>query len=211
MSSSDADSKIDLLDPPDSVNKKIKKALGIPKVTEDNALLAFTEHVLLPSAALRGNREFVVEREKDGLPPLSYNNIEKMTEDYKNDLVSHRSFSPSPSPPPSSTLLHPPSFPFILLHPPSSSSGLFYLPVLPELDQKLTSCVAYSSTSQTSCCKRDQSATCSNSRSLSSFKGMARSYSESLPSTTEKREEGQEDGYNVPRCEEGWRGHKTCR
>ena len=93
MSSSDPDSKIDLLDSPDIVTKKIRKALAVPKVVEENGLLAFVEFVLLPSSGLSGRREFRVDRERDGLEPLVYTSIDKMHEDYKNDVVCLMSFS----------------------------------------------------------------------------------------------------------------------
>ncbi|KAF3067688.1 Tyrosine--tRNA ligase, cytoplasmic [Trichoderma lentiforme] len=88
MSSSDEDSKIDLLDAPDVVAKKIRKAVATPKVVEENGILAFVEYVLLPVAALRGKREFVVDRERDGLEPLVYSSIAQMHEDYRNDVLS---------------------------------------------------------------------------------------------------------------------------
>lgn len=87
MSSSDADSKIDLLDPPEVVTKKIKKAVAAPGVVEENGVLAFVEFVLLPAAGLRGTREFIVDRERDGLEPLKYTSITQMQEDYRNDVV----------------------------------------------------------------------------------------------------------------------------
>ena len=81
------DSKIDLLDPPDVVAKKIKKAEAAPGVTEGNGILAFVEYVLLPAAGLKGKREFIVKRERDGLEPLVYTEISKIHDDYKNDIV----------------------------------------------------------------------------------------------------------------------------
>lgn len=88
MSSSDPDSKIDLLDTAETVAKKIRKAHAAPQVVEENGLLAFIEFVLLPAARLRGSGEFRVERERDGLETLVYTDIEKIREDYKNDVVS---------------------------------------------------------------------------------------------------------------------------
>ncbi|KAL1874358.1 hypothetical protein VTK73DRAFT_441 [Phialemonium thermophilum] len=88
MSSSDEDSKIDLLDPPDVVARKIRKAHAAPKVVEDNGILAFVEYVLLPAAGLRGKREFRIDRERDGLEPLVYTSVEQMNEDYRNDVLS---------------------------------------------------------------------------------------------------------------------------
>jgi tyrosyl-tRNA synthetase len=84
---SHTDSKIDLLDPPDVVAKKIKKAEAAPSVTEGNGLLAFTEFVLLPASSLYGGGEFIVDRERDNLPPLVYKDVAKMHADYQNDIV----------------------------------------------------------------------------------------------------------------------------
>lgn len=81
------DSKIDLLDPPEVVTRKIRKAEAAPRVTEGNGILAFTEFVLLPAAALNGNREFRVPRDRDGLEPLVYTSINQMHDDYRNDIV----------------------------------------------------------------------------------------------------------------------------
>ncbi|KAG6017696.1 hypothetical protein E4U41_004166 [Claviceps citrina] len=89
MSSSDQESKIDLLDPPDVVAKKIKKATAAPQVVEGNGVLAFVEFVLLPASGLKGGkREFRVERQGDGLEPLVYDNIAQMQQDYKNDTLT---------------------------------------------------------------------------------------------------------------------------
>jgi tyrosyl-tRNA synthetase len=46
MSSSEEDSKIDLLDTPATVKKKLKKAFCEPGNVTDNGLLAFVKHVL---------------------------------------------------------------------------------------------------------------------------------------------------------------------
>ena len=82
------DSKIDLFDSPEAVRNKIRKAIAAPRVIEENALLAFLEHVLLPAAALNGRcKEFVVDRSRDGLEPLVYSNIQQMRDDYQKDIV----------------------------------------------------------------------------------------------------------------------------
>ncbi|KAI0456684.1 tyrosyl-tRNA synthetase [Xylaria acuta] len=95
MSSSDANSKIDLLDPPDVVSKKIKKAEAAPRVAEGNGLLAYVEHVFLPIAELKGKREFVVSRERDGLEPLVYTTIAQMRSDYENDVLTPQLLKPA--------------------------------------------------------------------------------------------------------------------
>jgi tyrosyl-tRNA synthetase len=81
-----SDSKIDLLDSADAIAKKIRKAVAVPQVIEENGVLAFVEFILLPAAALKGRKEFRVER-RDGLEPLVYTDIKQMHEDYRNDIV----------------------------------------------------------------------------------------------------------------------------
>jgi tyrosyl-tRNA synthetase len=56
MSSSDPDSKIDFLDPPDAVRRKIKKAFCEGGNVADNGVLAFVEAVLIPISELRLER-----------------------------------------------------------------------------------------------------------------------------------------------------------
>jgi len=95
MSSSDPDSKLDLLDPPNIITKKIRKALAVPKVIEENGILALVEFVLLPAAALGGHKEFRVERDRDNLEPLIYTSIEQLHEDYKNDILTPQLLKPA--------------------------------------------------------------------------------------------------------------------
>jgi tyrosyl-tRNA synthetase len=80
------DSKIDLLDAPEVVAKKIRKAECVPKEVEGNGVLALVEYVILPVSGLRnGTREFKVER-RDA-EPLVYNDIKQVQEDYRADVV----------------------------------------------------------------------------------------------------------------------------
>ena len=85
MSSSDEHSKIDLLDAPDVVTKKVKKAECFPKQPVGNGVLALIEHVLLPASALKGKREVIVPRHD--AEPLVYSDIEKINADYAADIV----------------------------------------------------------------------------------------------------------------------------
>jgi tyrosyl-tRNA synthetase len=59
MSASDPNSKIDILDGPAIVKKKIKEAFAAPGEVEGNGLLAFIKAVLLPIAALQDRSPFV--------------------------------------------------------------------------------------------------------------------------------------------------------
>jgi tyrosyl-tRNA synthetase len=92
MSSSDEQSKIDLLDAPELVSKKVKKAECFPKQPEGNGVLALIEHVLLPAAALKGKREVTVPR-PDG-EDLVYTDIEKMNADYAADILTPQLIKP---------------------------------------------------------------------------------------------------------------------
>lgn len=88
MSSSDPDSKIDLLDTPEVVKKKLKKAYAVPKEVEGNGIVSFVEYVLLPVSALRGGKgRFVIERREGEGAPLFYEDIDTLKEDYKADRV----------------------------------------------------------------------------------------------------------------------------
>lgn len=62
MSSSEEDSKIDLLDEPAAVKKKLKKAFCEPGNITDNGVLSFVKHVIFP---LSGQEGFLVPRSAD--------------------------------------------------------------------------------------------------------------------------------------------------
>ena len=95
MSSSDPDSKIDLLDPPDVVKRKLKKAYCPPKTVEGNGVIKFLQYVLLPASALKNNGtpRFVVPR-RDA-EPLEYSDIKKLEEDYEADVLQPQSLKPA--------------------------------------------------------------------------------------------------------------------
>lgn len=90
MSASEPNSKIDLLDPPEVVQKKLRSAHCKPKETEGNSLIAFIEHVILRAHALKTGKkgQFVVERTRDSLPPLAYEDIEQLKKDYTEDILT---------------------------------------------------------------------------------------------------------------------------
>ncbi|KAL8696043.1 MAG: hypothetical protein Q9224_003005 [Gallowayella concinna] len=98
MSASDPDSKIDLLDPPNIVEKKLKKAHCAPKEVEGNGIISFVEYVLLPVDGLKsgGKGKFTVERRKaeDG-DALVYDDIAKLKEDYLADKLTPQLLKPA--------------------------------------------------------------------------------------------------------------------
>ncbi|GAM86608.1 hypothetical protein ANO11243_046220 [Dothideomycetidae sp. 11243] len=89
MSASDPDSKIDVLDPPEVVKKKLKKAFAEPKVVEGNGILSFVEYVLMPAGVLKGGKpKFVVERREGEGETLIYGDIKEVHKDYENDVLT---------------------------------------------------------------------------------------------------------------------------
>ena len=98
MSSSEPDSKIDVLDSPEEVTKKLKKAQCAPRVVEGNGVLSFVEYVLLPISALKNSNhnnnngdtaaKFVIERSQQGEEPLVYTDIGPLKKDYEADIVT---------------------------------------------------------------------------------------------------------------------------
>ena len=101
MSSSDPDSKIDVLDPPEIVTRKLKKAHAAPKEVDGNGLLSFVEYVLLPVSALKnnGSAKFVVpQRSKPDQPPqdpLHYASIDQLKADYAADVLTPQLLKPA--------------------------------------------------------------------------------------------------------------------
>ncbi|OBT49855.1 tyrosyl-tRNA synthetase [Pseudogymnoascus sp. 24MN13] len=88
MSASDPDSKIDLLDDAKGVEKKLKKAVCVPRKVEGNGLIAFVEHVIFRAVALKsgGTAKYVVER-REG-EPLVYEDVEALKRDYEADILT---------------------------------------------------------------------------------------------------------------------------
>ncbi|PBP17635.1 tyrosyl-tRNA synthetase [Diplocarpon rosae] len=87
MSASDPDSKIDLLDDPAAVEKKLKKAKCVPKEVEGNGVIAFVEHVIFRALALKEpNPTFTVQRRDS--EPLLYTSVDKLKDDYTADILT---------------------------------------------------------------------------------------------------------------------------
>ncbi|KAI5810597.1 tRNA synthetases class I-domain-containing protein [Pyronema omphalodes] len=88
MSASDPNSKIDLLDGPEVVKSKVKKALCNPGVIEGNGVLSFVEYVLLPIAALAGEQTFHVPRPEKYGGPVDFKDIESLKKAYAAEELS---------------------------------------------------------------------------------------------------------------------------
>ena len=91
MSSSDVNSKIDVLESAEMIRKKVNKADAVPREVGDNGLMAFVESVLLPISALQddnGKGRFTVERRADEGEALVYSDIETLKQDYMVDRLT---------------------------------------------------------------------------------------------------------------------------
>jgi tyrosyl-tRNA synthetase len=64
MSSSEPESKIDLLDTPTEVKEKLRKAFCKPGNVENNGVLAFCKHAIFP--LLKGEGEIDINNNLDG-------------------------------------------------------------------------------------------------------------------------------------------------
>lgn len=85
MSSSEDESKIDLLDSPANVKKKLKKAFCEPGNITDNGVLSFVKHVLYPLFA--PGEGFIVPRCADFGGDITYLKFSELEEAFaKEDL-----------------------------------------------------------------------------------------------------------------------------
>ncbi|XP_009876061.1 PREDICTED: tyrosine--tRNA ligase, cytoplasmic, partial [Apaloderma vittatum] len=82
MSSSEEDSKIDLLDSKENVKKKLRKAFCEPGNVENNGVLSFIKHVLFPLKS-----EFVVLREEKWGGNKTYTAYETLEKDFAEQIV----------------------------------------------------------------------------------------------------------------------------
>lgn len=85
MSSSEVESKIDLLDSPGDVAKKLKKAFCEPGNIKDNGVLSFVKHVLFP---IYGDTEpFKIERSAEFGGNLEFPKYELLEEAFAKEEV----------------------------------------------------------------------------------------------------------------------------
>ncbi|XP_050390813.1 tyrosine--tRNA ligase, cytoplasmic [Patella vulgata] len=82
MSASDEDSKIDILDSPESVKRKLKKAFCEPGNIERNGILSFCKYVLFPV-----NNELGIERKEEYGGNVTYNNYDDLEKAFEKQDV----------------------------------------------------------------------------------------------------------------------------
>lgn len=76
MSASEEDSKIDLLDNPAAVKKKLKKAFCEPGNITENGILSFTKHVIFP--LMSKDDKFLISRAEEHGGNVEYSNFEDL-------------------------------------------------------------------------------------------------------------------------------------
>jgi len=85
MSSSEEDSKIDLLDSAASVKKKLKKAFCEPGNITDNGVLSFCKYVIFP-VALKGEK-FIIERPEEHGGNASFATFEELEKEFAAESI----------------------------------------------------------------------------------------------------------------------------
>ncbi|EDW41760.1 GM24400 [Drosophila sechellia] len=98
MSSSEEDSKIDLLDSPANVKKKLKKAFCEPGNIADNGLLSFVKHVLF--SLFKEGEGFEVNREAEHGGDVTFLKYEDLEKYYAEDKTAPGKLSGAAYPPP---------------------------------------------------------------------------------------------------------------
>jgi tyrosyl-tRNA synthetase len=84
MSSSEENSKIDLLDSQASIKKKIKTAFCEPGNTENNGILSFAKHVLFP---LSKENQIVLERPEKWGGNLVFNSYQDLEDSFRTEQL----------------------------------------------------------------------------------------------------------------------------
>ncbi|KAI4896547.1 hypothetical protein NFI96_028695 [Prochilodus magdalenae] len=82
MSSSEEESKIDLLDKKEDVKKKLKKAFCEPGNIQNNGVLSFVKHVLFPLCS-----EFVIKRDPKWGGDKVYTAFEEVEKDFAEEQI----------------------------------------------------------------------------------------------------------------------------
>ena len=87
MSCSDPHSKIDLLDDPKDIIKKINKAYCEVGNITDNPLLTFCKYVIFPILELQGGKDFVIDRPENYGGIMTFSSYEELEKGYEDKLV----------------------------------------------------------------------------------------------------------------------------
>ena len=87
MSSSESNSKIDLIEEPESIRKKISKAFAEPS-NPSNTLFLFLKYVVFPTNKLKQIDNFVIIRDEKYGSNISYEDLDTIINDYTQDKLT---------------------------------------------------------------------------------------------------------------------------
>lgn len=93
MSSSEEDSKIDLIDSVANVKKKLKKAFCEPGNIADNGLLSFVKHVLF--SLFKEGEGFVVTRKPENGGETTYATYQELEDSFAKQELHPADFKPA--------------------------------------------------------------------------------------------------------------------
>ncbi|KAI0463212.1 Tyrosine--tRNA ligase cytoplasmic [Komagataella kurtzmanii] len=90
MSASDPNSKVDVIEEPKSVKKKINTAFCAPGNVEENGLLSFVEYVLAPIYELKHGSgfQFHIDRPEKYGGPVDYSSFEELKQAFKDEKLA---------------------------------------------------------------------------------------------------------------------------
>ncbi|KAF0273501.1 hypothetical protein FOG51_01537 [Hanseniaspora uvarum] len=92
MSASDPNSKIDIIEEPKAVKKKINTAFCAPGNVDDNGLLSFIQYVIQPIQELKNDKqgffEFFIDRPEKFGGPMTFTSFEEMKQAFKEEKLS---------------------------------------------------------------------------------------------------------------------------
>ncbi|GME96240.1 unnamed protein product [[Candida] boidinii] len=91
MSASDPNSKIDILEEPKIVKKKINTAFCSPGNVEENGLLSFIEYVVAPIYELKNGEnkfEFSIDRPEKYGGPITYSSFQELKQSFKEEKLN---------------------------------------------------------------------------------------------------------------------------
>lgn len=86
MSSSDANSKIDLIDTSKQIKKKINKSFLEP-TNVDCPLITFIQHVIFPILELKEIPSFVINRDERWGGPMSFTTFDELVDNFTKDVL----------------------------------------------------------------------------------------------------------------------------
>jgi tyrosyl-tRNA synthetase len=87
MSSSNLNSKIDLLDTKKQISKKIGRAFCAPGNIEDNTVLSLLKSVVIPVLNHMGIDSYLLSRSEEYGGNVMYNSFQQIKDDFENEIL----------------------------------------------------------------------------------------------------------------------------